>query len=30
MTEQCGSPNICPECMRTEFKRERDALAKAG
>lgn len=30
VTEQCGAPDICPECMRAEFKRERDALAKAG
>ena len=26
----CGAPDNCPECMRAEFKRERDALAKAG
>lgn len=24
VTEQCGAPDICPECMRAEFKRERD------
>lgn len=29
VTEQCRAPDICPECMRAEFKREREALAKA-
>lgn len=28
--QQARAQDICPECMRAEFKRERDALAKAG
>ncbi|HPU13759.1 MAG TPA: hypothetical protein PLQ19_08195 [Aeromicrobium sp.] len=30
VTERCGTPDICPECIREDGKREMAALKKAG